>query len=134
VWPPPEVEALIELAPDKVPKDVSREDMRAILDSKSTWPTMAALNTAAAVQAAIVQGDLSTDVPRCPVLDITPTSNRFLKLYNRVQPFTGGMGGIAPPGADLLSQDVRTLHAFATIGGEAERIRKAQRDAVKEGE
>jgi hypothetical protein len=92
---------------------------------------MEARNTAAAVQAAIIQGDLSKDVTPCPVLEITPTSNRFLRLFHQVQTFATGMGGIAPPGPDLLSQDVRTIHAFATIGREKEKIRKAQREASK---
>ena len=121
-----------EVAKDRVPANITRAALVVEL-AAGGWQVGAQFGNADKLNAAIRQGDMNRDGDRCAVLNINGTSRRFLNLYQKVQTFAGGMGGIPAPRGTLLDEDVRTIHAFHVIAGESERIRKSQREARKEG-
>lgn len=131
-WPPPEVERLMRAAPEKVPKGTGRTEMLTILQS-TAWQPGEERGLATQVLEALGHANMVASMPgeRCPVLDISQTSYRFIKHYALCQSFGAGMGGMMPPGDTLMDSTARDVHAFNLIHSESERLRKFERENDK---
>ena len=122
----------MSIAPDKLPEDTTRVDMRGVLES-TPWRVGAQRNNARAIREALVMAEMmagNANVETCPVLLISPLSVRYLRHYYRCQSFGLGMGGTVQPRSNLEDADVRTIQAFNIVASERERLRRLDKGAV----
>ena len=129
-WPPPEVQRLMEIAPDKVPSTTTRSGMLALLKT-TAWQPGEERGLATAVHEGL-HYPTTAGLDPCPVLEITEPTARFLRHYARCQSFGSGMGGMVQPGDDIQSSSLRDVHAFTMIHNESERLRKIERAKTKD--
>ena len=116
----------MEIAPHKVPRSTTREAMLPLLKA-TAWQMGQERGLATQVHEALAMAALATGSERCPVLDITEPTARWLRHYGRCQAFGDGMGGMRPPGETLHDSGLRDVHAFTVIHNESERLRKLDR-------
>ena len=116
---------LSKVSPSKVPRGASRAEMSAILKTAIWGPGDVGL--AGKMQEAIAYAAAVDGGEQCPVLDITPSTVRWVKHYGLVHSFSSGMGGMVPPGATVGDSSCRDVHAFNIIRNENERLRKLEK-------